>query len=156
MSIVLWHIRNTQPISILWYRRWVCSLNWCKERAFKWKYKSDGPINSTPLVDHHGNVFIQAVNDQSYSLKGKTGEVLWKQETGLSLGRPIQFDYRGNFLINRNLNELALLCGESGDELWDFKLSENGKFYPSSPPLLPDLHGNDMIVSGAGKQYGLF
>lgn len=122
----------------------------------KWKYKSDGPINSTPLVDHYGNVFIQAKNDQSYSLKGKTGEVLWKQETGLSLGCPIQFDYRGNFLTNRNLNEIALLCGESGDELWNFKLSENGKFYPSTPLLLPDLHGNDMIVSGRGKTIRAF
>jgi len=122
----------------------------------KWKYKSEGPINSTPLVDHHGNVFIQAKNDQSYSLKGKTGEVLWKQETGLSLGCPIQFDYRGNFLINRNLNEIALLCGESGDELWNFKLSENGKFYPSTPLLLPDFHGNDMIVSGCGKTIRAF
>ena len=101
-------------------------------------------------------MFIQAKNDQSYSLKGKTGEVLWKQETGLSLGRPIQFDYRGNFLINRNLNELALLCGESGDELWDFKLSEHGKFYPSTPLLLPDFHGNDMIVSGCGKTIRAF
>jgi outer membrane protein assembly factor BamB len=122
----------------------------------KWKYRSDGLINSTPLVDHHGNVFIQAKDDQSYLLKGKTGEVLWKQETGLSLGCPIQFDYRGNFLINRNLNEIALLCGQSGDELWDFKLSENSVFYPSTPLLLPDLHGNDMIVSGRGKTVRAF
>ena len=122
----------------------------------KWKYRSDGLINSTPLVDHHGNVFIQAKDDQSYLLKGKTGEVLWKQETGLSLGCPIQFDYRGNFLINRNLNEIALLCGQSGDELWNFKLSENSVFYPSTPLLLPDLHGNDMIVSGRGKTVRAF
>lgn len=122
----------------------------------KWKYKSNGLINSTPIVDHYGNVFVQGENDQSYSLKGKTGEVLWKQETGLSLGCPIQFDYRGNFLINRNLNEIALLCCESGDELWDFKFSENGRFYPSNPLLLTDPHGKDIIISGHGKTIRAF
>jgi outer membrane protein assembly factor BamB len=47
----------------------------------KWKFKTEGPVHSSPALDH-GKLFIGSWDNHLYALDAQSGQALWRFNTG--------------------------------------------------------------------------
>ena len=51
-----------------------------REASLKWKYKTGGPVISSPIVEN-GVVYVGSSDGNIYALDAKTGKLIWRYAT---------------------------------------------------------------------------
>ncbi len=64
-----------------------------KTGELNWKFKTGGPVNSSPAIDDKGNVFFLSADNYLYSVNAVSGILNWKFKTGTDLPYKWSFDY---------------------------------------------------------------
>ncbi len=85
----------------------------------KWKFKTGGPIYSSPVVAN-GKVFVGSNDGSLYAVDVKTGKGLWSFKTDAAVvSAPVV--YEGRVYIGSKDGYLYALDPEKGTLLWKFK-----------------------------------
>lgn len=87
--------------------------------SLKWKYKTDGPIRSSPAV-YEGIVYIGSDDFYLYALEANTGKFLWKfKAEGKIASSPAV--YSGTVFFGSRDNNLYAVDSKTGNLKWKYK-----------------------------------
>ncbi len=84
----------------------------------KWRFKTDGPIHSVPVIEE--NIVVFGSYDRNvYALNVETGELIWKFNTGqMIVSSPVLAN--GLVIIGSRSADLYALDVHTGTEVWSY------------------------------------
>lgn len=84
----------------------------------KWRYKTDGPIHSIPIVAE-GKILFGSYDHHVYALNADTGDLSWKFNTGqMIVSSPVYIN--GVVIIGSRSSDLFAIDVETGTEKWRY------------------------------------
>lgn len=130
-----------------------------KQPKIAWKFKTTGPIISTPVVDDK-TVYFGSLDSGLYALDKNNGKVLWTFGTFGKIRSSVCLDGDKLYLLSGDGN-LYCLNKSNGQEIWRFRTATGylgdrtndwADYYHSSPVL---YNGAVYFGSGDGHVYAL-
>lgn len=122
-----------------------------KKGILNWKFKTDGPIHSTPVIDKN-ILFIGGWDANLYAINCTTGKEKWKFSTGTKTGfKGIQSSVAvadGMVYFGARDPYLFALDSETGKEIWKYD-AENSWIISSAVVL------NNILYVGSSDTYAL-
>lgn len=130
-----------------------------KQPTVHWKFKSNGPIFSTPVISEN-IVYVGSLDSTLYAVDLITGKLKWKFKTGGEIRSTVSMDGSQLFLYSGDAT-LYSLNKTTGKVLWTFKTKggilgdrryDFADYYQSSPVF----HTNRIFFgAGDGRVYAV-
>ena len=127
----------------------------------KWKYKTDGPITSSPIIVN-GTIYIGSQDKNYYALDAYTGQKIWNFSTGFRvLSTPAISD--GKLYTGADDGNIYALNAKTGEVAWNKSvggrwqgLLDYGVTSTNQPRSSPIIINNRLFVGALdGKVYSL-
>ena len=74
-------------------------------KEFAWSFKTGGAVRSTPLFSD-GRVFFGSADKNFYAIDSKSGDLIWKIETGGAVNSSAALDEKGSLFFLSDDNNL--------------------------------------------------
>jgi outer membrane protein assembly factor BamB len=113
-----------------------------------WSHAFDQPIHASPTV-HSGRVYIISLDDETFALDAKTGNVLWHhqgvQEAADLLGAPSPAVEGSVVITAYNSGDIVALRSETGQEAWTDNLTGVSEYQSRTVTQLAGFCGSPVL-----------
>ena len=124
----------------------------------KWKYKTDGPITSSPIIVN-GTIYIGSQDKNYYALDAYTGQKIWNFSTGFRvLSTPAISD--GKLYTGADDGNIYALNAKTGEVVWNKSvggrwqgLLDYGVTSTNQPRSSPIIINNRLFVGALTAKY---
>lgn len=111
-----------------------------------YRYDAESGIEAAPVVDEtYGDVFLASEDGVVHALRGRTGAVRWKEESGGPVRQPPLLTDDAVYVVTED-DKVVALSREDGEILWNYDREVDSEYAISGHAGI--RHYNNKVITG--------